>query len=1189
MAKNRIEIDVEVDDKGKTKKLGLESKKAAKGLDDVGKGARTADRNLKGAAQASSNSTKNFSKMAQGTGGLVAAYATLAANIFAISAAYGFLKRAGDVAALTRGQEAYAMKTGKSMKLLTDRIQEATGGILSFNDASQAAAIGQAAGLSNDQLTGLARVAKNASVALGRDLTDSFNRLTRGAIKAEPELLDELGIIIRLDKVTKDYSRTLGKNADDLTQFEKSQAVVNAVLAQGVEKFDEVGQNVNQVARLGKGFSDLVKGIGEFIDPLSSFLSGALANNIHGLAAAFSVLGLSIGKALMPAMPAMAGVSEMAEGASQRLAGVAGTGPTADKIREGDFGKGTISAIERASKSSTSTVLDLSKANRQQVTRDLLIIKAHHQATLAANETGVKKWYLTWKANLAALQAEHGKTMGLLKAGTATFVSGVNKLLSAVAFIGMLYTAITLVKELMNALKDDRIKEIEQNAKLLQERFEGQNKEVRKLMRGFEEANSPMETLVKQANILSNFSFSGFEGLTKTLGEAKQTVETIVTGPGQAVTFISKDLPDQNREVTDSMVEMFESVKLQSTAFAEFGLKSTEASTKVEQGIIKMSRPLDVLSGKIPSTAEEYNAALTLLQEGFEGLIADAQKLNPILAAQAQAVKAISQSAEGFQKFRESLRQTSSQFSQFLDFNKQFTDQLSTLSFSGTAQEFFVGMAEGSQDGATKLAAFADALGMTTEEAGKLTRLELITKFQEQAKAIRAQEFAITRKQVQTDILLTNAVRGRSALQVAEMNRLAAVQKVKNQILAVENQMKFLNDLGVTTDDTRMQQEQDKLDLLNAQLLTAQQLADESERQVIAAKNAMEGTAKTEIADLIKGNKSSIGDAMKAIAKSAVDAVADNLAERAAKAMTDFLFGSPDKALEVELQANTAALNANTQALGGTPAAGGGAPSALGNGFISSARDSIKGFFTMPEKQKIGPQIGSGTTGLGTMTGTGTITSPTTGGAISVDEIVTTAKGGAGEGNLKALFQGFTANLQEIFSGDTPFLEGLGNLFKDMGTDFKGIFSGLGDTLGGLFGDGGFLKDMLGGIGGFFGFGGGGAAASGGIFAGGSKLSGYAAGGIASGSTGGYPAILHGTEAVVPLPNNKKIPVEMKNGGEQNNNITVNVASDGGMSTQGNTGGVDQERLGRAIASAVKTELQNQKRSGGMLNPYGAS
>jgi hypothetical protein len=38
----------------------------------------------------------------------------------------------------------------------------------------------------------------------------------------------------------------------------------------------------------------------------------------------------------------------------------------------------------------------------------------------------------------------------------------------------------------------------------------------------------------------------------------------------------------------------------------------------------------------------------------------------------------------------------------------------------------------------------------------------------------------------------------------------------------------------------------------------------------------------------------------------------------------------------------------------------------------------------------------------------------------------------------------------------------------------------------------------------------------------------FAKGGIAQGPMSGYPALLHGMEAIVPLPNNKKIPVEIK-------------------------------------------------------------
>jgi len=116
-------------------------------------------------------------------------------------------------------------------------------------------------------------------------------------------------------------------------------------------------------------------------------------------------------------------------------------------------------------------------------------------------------------------------------------------------------------------------------------------------------------------------------------------------------------------------------------------------------------------------------------------------------------------------------------------------------------------------------------------------------------------------------------------------------------------------------------------------------------------------------------------------------------------------------------------------------------------------------------------------------------------------------------------------------------------------------------------------------------------ARNGGVLAEGRKVPGYSSGGVARGSKAGYPAILHGTEAVVPLPNGKSIPVEMQKGGQQMNNVTVNVSMDGGGNGQQNSQSNGQQgaNLGAAIATAVQKELQNQKRSGGILNPYGVA
>ena len=61
MARDKVFIDIVTDDKGTTKKVGVEAKKLGGALNDVGVSSRDSERALKGAARTSSNSTKNLS------------------------------------------------------------------------------------------------------------------------------------------------------------------------------------------------------------------------------------------------------------------------------------------------------------------------------------------------------------------------------------------------------------------------------------------------------------------------------------------------------------------------------------------------------------------------------------------------------------------------------------------------------------------------------------------------------------------------------------------------------------------------------------------------------------------------------------------------------------------------------------------------------------------------------------------------------------------------------------------------------------------------------------------------------------------------------------------------------------------------------------------------------------------------
>ena len=178
--KNQVYIDVVIDDKGTTKRVAVNAKKlgveldkagagterASKSQDKLNKSSKDLDRNMRGTAKMTSNSSKEFSKMQQGMGGLVGAYATLAAQVFAVSAAFQFLQSASDMRNLIAGQEAMGAITGTAYKTITNSIIEATDAQIKYGDAAKAAAIGTAAGLTSGQLTELGSAAKNVSLVL---------------------------------------------------------------------------------------------------------------------------------------------------------------------------------------------------------------------------------------------------------------------------------------------------------------------------------------------------------------------------------------------------------------------------------------------------------------------------------------------------------------------------------------------------------------------------------------------------------------------------------------------------------------------------------------------------------------------------------------------------------------------------------------------------------------------------------------------------------------------------------------------------------------------------------------------------------------------------------------------------------------------------------------------------------------
>ena len=259
-----------------------EKQKNTKATDDATAGSERYNRGQKGVAGATSNSTKAFSKQRDaigGSNGLVAAYATVAATLFAATAAFGALRRASQVEQLEAGLTALGATSGIAMRTLSNGLAEATGNAISLEQAMRSTAQIVSAGLDPSSIEEFGEAARNISVALGRNVTDSLDRLTRGISKLEPELLDELGLFVRVDEAVEKYAQSLGKSASELTNFERRIAFQNETLSQAEEKFGAIGDrvDVSPYDKLAAALTDLAKTVTTFIsvaiEPLVSYLA----------------------------------------------------------------------------------------------------------------------------------------------------------------------------------------------------------------------------------------------------------------------------------------------------------------------------------------------------------------------------------------------------------------------------------------------------------------------------------------------------------------------------------------------------------------------------------------------------------------------------------------------------------------------------------------------------------------------------------------------------------------------------------------------------------------------------------------------------------------------------------------------------------------------------------------------------
>jgi len=320
MAGNTVNVDLTVSDSsGSLKKRNEEAKELNRNLSAAAASAEKALRpasrykqqpgegteygRARGSMGTTGASARDFANQAQGLGGLVRVYATVAANLFAVSAAFNALKEAANTTSMIKGLDQLGAASGMALGSLSQRLVQTTDNAITLREAMTTVAKASSAGLDSRQILEIGQIAKTASLALGLDMTDAISRLTRGITKLEPELLDELGLFTKIGKATDDYARSVGKTAAGLTDFERRQAFANAVLKEGRDKFSELqGLDANPYQQLEASIRNLATAGLQLVNKVLVPIANVFSQNSVLLTAALGLIAMRLTKMAIPAL-----------------------------------------------------------------------------------------------------------------------------------------------------------------------------------------------------------------------------------------------------------------------------------------------------------------------------------------------------------------------------------------------------------------------------------------------------------------------------------------------------------------------------------------------------------------------------------------------------------------------------------------------------------------------------------------------------------------------------------------------------------------------------------------------------------------------------------------------------------------------------------------------------------------------
>jgi len=268
MTNAKVAIELYVDDKGtiRIREFADKSSTEFEKVEQAGSGAAT---KIKGA----------WAQVQAGWIGIIG-------GIIAMREAWDLANMAAKAQQERRSFAALAASYGTSSQSILASLKAVSAGTIDTMTLIRNAGTAMMMGIAPENVIKLMGIARATAKMTGQTTVKAFEDITLAVGRQSKMILDNLGIIVSVEKANENYAKSLGKTASQLTDVEKKQAFMAATMKAGGELMERLGHQTDTAAdkleRWTAKMADYKMIIGDLLIRTMNFVDGTFQSIAAG-------------------------------------------------------------------------------------------------------------------------------------------------------------------------------------------------------------------------------------------------------------------------------------------------------------------------------------------------------------------------------------------------------------------------------------------------------------------------------------------------------------------------------------------------------------------------------------------------------------------------------------------------------------------------------------------------------------------------------------------------------------------------------------------------------------------------------------------------------------------------------------------------------------------------------------------